>query len=157
MIEMFNKVVIGGTFDMIHRGHEEILKTGFQIGRSIVIGLTSDDFAGRFRVERVLPYEERKRKLEEFISRVIGGKPYTILKIDDSYGAATIDPETDCIVVSEETLLRAQEINAIRFKKGLPKLTIIVVPIVLADDGKPISSDRINRNEIDREGRVVKK
>jgi len=157
MIEMFNKIVIGGTFDMIHRGHEEILKTGFQIGKSVVIGLTSDDFADRFRIEKVLPYEERKRKLEEFIGSVREDKPYTIIKIDDSYGAATIDPETDCIVVSEETLLRAQEINAIRFKKGLSKLTIVVVPIVLADDGKPISSDRINRGEIDRNGKILKK
>jgi pantetheine-phosphate adenylyltransferase len=59
-------------------------------------------------------------------------------------------------MASEETLLRASEINAIRFKKGLDKLTIVVIPIVLADDGKPISSDRISRGEIDREGRVLK-
>lgn len=152
---MFRKVVIGGTYDMLHRGHEKILETGFRIGASVVIGLTSDEFAARFRAEKVLPYEKRKAALEKCIKKY--GKPYNIIKIDDSYGIATIDPGIDCIVASEETLLRASEINAIRFKKGLEKLTIVVIPIVLADDGKPISSERINKKEIDAEGHIIKK
>ena len=152
--KMFQKVVIGGTYDMIHKGHEKVLETGFQISERVIIGLTSDEFARRFRVEEVLPFEERRKNLEKFIEKF--GKEYRIIKIDDAYGIATIDPEIDCIVASEETLLRASEINAIRFKKGLPKLTIVVVPIVLAEDGKPISSDRINAGIIDKEGKVLK-
>jgi cytidyltransferase-like protein len=152
---MFKKVVIGGTFDMIHKGHRRILETGLQLGRSAIIGLTADDFASRFRVGRVLPYEGRMKNLERFVKSL--GKPYEIVEIMDSYGIATIDPEIDCIVVSEETLLRAEEINAIRFKKGMEKLTIVVIPILLADDGKPISADRINAFEIDRDGRVLKR
>jgi len=152
---MFRKVVIGGTFDMIHKGHKRILETGLQLGKSAVIGLTSDDFASRFRAEKVLPFRKRKENLERFVRSI--GKPYEIVEIMDSYGVATIDPEIDCIVVSEETLLRAEEINAIRFKKGLEKLTIVVVPILLADDGKPISADRINSGEIGMDGRVLKR
>jgi cytidyltransferase-like protein len=152
---MFKKVVIGGTYDMLHKGHKKLLETGFLIGESVVIGLTSDDFAKRFRVEDVLPYEERGQNLEHYVKEF--QKPYKVIKIDDSYGVATLDPDIDCIMASEETLLRASEINAIRFKKGLEKLTIVVVPIVVADDGKPLSSDRINRGEIDPEGRVLKK
>ncbi|HEX54840.1 MAG: phosphopantetheine adenylyltransferase [Candidatus Altiarchaeales archaeon] len=153
---MFKKVVIGGTFDILHRGHKTLLNVGFQISRSIVIGLTSDEFAARFRVKRVVSYSERERNLREFIDRNYHGE-YEIIRIDDFYGISTIDPEIDCIVVSEETLLRAQEINAIRFKKGLPKLTIVVVPIVVAEDGKPISSDRISMGEIDENGRLIGK
>ncbi|HDH41843.1 MAG TPA: phosphopantetheine adenylyltransferase [Candidatus Altiarchaeales archaeon] len=152
---MFRKVVIGGTFNMIHKGHRRILKTGLQLAKSAIIGLTSDDFASRFRVEKVIPYEKRRENLEKFLRSI--GKPYEIVEIMDSYGIATVDPEIDCIVVSEETLLRAEEINAIRFKKGLEKLTIVVVPILLAEDGKPISADRINSGEIDMEGRVLKR
>ncbi|MBN2014851.1 MAG: phosphopantetheine adenylyltransferase [Candidatus Altiarchaeota archaeon] len=152
---MFKKVVIGGTFDRIHQGHKKILETGMQLGKSAVIGLTSDDFASRFRVEKIQPYEERKRNLEKFLDSV--EKPYEVVKIKDSYGVATIDPEIDCITVSEETLLRAEEINMIRFKKGLRKLIIVVVPLVLAEDGKPISGYRITSGEIDGEGRILKK
>lgn len=140
---------------MLHKGHKTLLETGFKVGQSVAIGLTSDEFARRFRVEDVLAYEKRKANLESYIKQF--GKPYKIMKIDDSYGIATIDLDIDCIVASEETLLRASEINAIRFKKGLPKLTIVVVPIVVAEDGIPLSSDRINKGEIDADGRVLKR
>ncbi len=151
---MFTKIVIGGTFNRIHKGHTSVLNTAFQIGRSVVIGLTSDKFASRFRIEKVFSYEGRKGNLVKVIEKF--KRPYEIIEIDDAYGIATIDPEIDCIVVSEETLLRAEEINAVRFKKGLGKLTIVVVPIVLAKDGKPISGDRISSGEIDSEGNLLK-
>lgn len=152
---MFRKVVIGGTYDMLHRGHKRLLEAGFNIGGEVVIGLTSDEFASRFRAGKILAYEKRKSNLEDYIKKF--NKNYKIVKIDDSYGVATIDPDIDCIVASEETLLRASEINVIRFKKGLEKLCIVVVPLVVSDDGKPISSDRINSGEIDAEGRMLKK
>ena len=135
---MFGKISIGGTFDQLHEGHRSLLKTAFENAKSVAIGLTSDDFAKRFRTKEVQPYASRKRTLEEFAGRF--GKEYTVFEISDSYGIATIDPDGDCIVVSEETLLRAEEINTIRFKKKLPKLTIIVVPLVLGKDGRPLSS-----------------
>lgn len=150
---MFKKVVLGGTFDVLHCGHHRLLDISFNVAESVVIGLTSDEFAKRFRVESTPSYEKRKKKLEEYLQSL--GKPYKIVEINDSYGVATLDPDIDCIVVSEETLLRAEEINTIRFKKNLPKLCIIVVPLVLADDGKPISSERINAQQINAEGKIV--
>ncbi len=150
---MFNKVVIGGTFNKIHKGHGRILKAGLTLGRSTIIGLTSDDFASRFRIEKITPYKEREKNLEKILDSM--EKPYKIVEIKDTYGIATIDPDLDCIVVSEETLLRAEEINTIRFKKGLDKLTIVVMPLVLADDGKPISGSRINSGEINGEGKLI--
>jgi pantetheine-phosphate adenylyltransferase len=86
---MFRKVVIGGTYDMLHKGHERVLDAGFQIGDSVAIGLTSDEFAMRFRAESVSPYEKRKAALEKYVAKY--DKPYKIIKIDDSYGVATID------------------------------------------------------------------
>ncbi len=150
---MFKKVVVGGTFDALHRGHKKIIETALSIGESVVIGLTSDEFANRFRSTLVPSYDKRRTRVEEFLKQF--KKQYQIVSINDSYGVATIDEEIDCIVASEETLLRAEEINTIRFKKNLPKLIIVVVPLVLADDGKPLSSERINAEEIDGEGRII--
>lgn len=152
---MFNKIVVGGTFNILHKGHKEILRTAFRHGKTIVIGLTSDEFANRFRAVKISEYEKRKKNLMTFIENLNTGKEYSIVEINDSYGMATINPDIDCIVVSEETLLRAEEINAIRFKKGISKLHIIVVPIVFAEDGKPISGNRILKGEIDADGKIL--
>ncbi len=152
---MYRKVVVGGTFNRLHKGHKSILDAAFEIGRSVVIGLTSDEFASRFRVLETKPYHVREEQLKEYIELNGNRKPYTIIKIDDSYGIATIEPEIDCIVVSEETLLRAEEINAIRFKKCLSRLSILVIPIVLAEDRRPISGERISGGEIDVDGKVL--
>ncbi|MFH1404449.1 MAG: pantetheine-phosphate adenylyltransferase [Candidatus Altiarchaeota archaeon] len=137
---MFRKIVIGGTFNGLHEGHKRLIETGFENAESAVIGLTSDEFANRFRAEEVRPFESRMRELEEYVGGL--GKPYSIVEINDSYGVATIDPEVDSIVVSEETLLRAEEINTIRFKKKLHRLVMIVVPLVLDEKGIPVSSSR---------------
>jgi cytidyltransferase-like protein len=135
---MFKRIVVGGTFDGLHEGHRSVLDAAFENGESVVIGLTSDEFARRFRTRRVRPFTERKTMLESYVGG--HGKPFDVVEISDSYGIATIDADIDCIVVSEETLLRGQEINVIRFKKGLPRLALIVVPLVLDEGGEPISS-----------------
>jgi len=150
---MFERVVVGGTFNVLHKGHKAVLTTAFELGKSVAIGISSDEFANRFRAIPTKKYEDRRRKLIEFVEGF--GKGYEILEINDSYSIATTDPEIDCIIVSEETLLRAEEINAIRFKKDLNKLTIVVVPIMLAGDGKPISGERILNDEIDEDGIIV--
>lgn len=151
---MFNKVAVGGTFNVLHKGHKTVLTTAFMIGKHVGIGLSSDEFANRFRATPSLRYDDRKKNLIEFVKNF--DKEYEIIEITDSYGTVTTDPEIDCIVVSEETLLRAEEINAIRFKKGLDKLTIVVVPIMLAGDGKPISGERVLSKEIDENGKVYR-
>jgi pantetheine-phosphate adenylyltransferase len=145
----FNKSVVGGTFDNFHLGQKELLKKAFENSKKVVIGITSDDFAKRFRTEKIESYEVRKKNVEDFCKKL---GDYEIVEINDFYGPSTIDPDIDCIVVSEETLLRAQEINAVRFKKGLSKLAILMIPLYMAKDNKPLSSDRIRRGEINSDG-----
>jgi pantetheine-phosphate adenylyltransferase len=144
----FKKVVVGGSFDHLHRGHKVLLEKAFELGDKVVVGLSSDKMVRK----KIAPYSVRKKKLEEYLS----GLKYEIVKLTDPYGIAINDPEVEAIVVSEETLPRAVEINKIRKRKGLQELEIVRVPMVIAEDGKPISSTRIRRGEIDEEGRIVK-
>ena len=62
------------------------------------------------------------------------------------------DESLNAIIVSEETEKVAIELNINRKLKGLRELEIVVVPLVLADDGIRISSTRIRNKEINIKG-----
>ena len=62
------RVVLGGTFDILHKGHEALLRAAFE-GRpeQVLIGLTTDRFARESRT-RVNPYGVRERNLKRFLA-----------------------------------------------------------------------------------------
>jgi pantetheine-phosphate adenylyltransferase len=146
---MFRKVAVGGTFDRLHAGHRELLRVAFTSGERVLIGLTSDAIAKPKGAES---YEKRLAELQRFLMEEGFAERAEIVRLDDYYGPAVSDAELEAIVVTEETLARAEEINQRRRQRGLRELEIILVPLLLAQDGKPISSRRIRRGEIDREG-----
>ena len=149
----FKKSIVGGTFDNFHKGHEDLLKTVFDLSESVVIGVSSDQFAQRFKRGDVDSFKMRSDVINRFCKPL--KKEFKLIEINDFYGPSTTDPNIAAIVVSEETSLRAREINAIRVKKGLKKLAIVEIPFSLAEDGKPISSERIRNGEIDTEGNLA--
>lgn len=144
----YKKVAVGGSFDVLHRGHRALLEKAFDAGEFVLIGLTSSEMV----TKDVAAYEKRKKALEDFLEHK---GQYEIVELNDPLGDAAMDGAIDAIVVSEETTPGALEINELRKKKGLGVLEIISIPLVLADDQKPVSSTRIKKGEIDREGRVL--
>jgi len=45
----YELVATGGTFDVIHKGHMELLEKAFSISSNVIIGLTSDELAEKKR------------------------------------------------------------------------------------------------------------
>src|SRR5208283_329066 len=159
------KVMVGGTFDPLHDGHKRLLTRSFELAGpegQVVIGLTTDPFASR-KTHPIHPFSERKADLEAFIAGVIttqaAQKKYAthweIEPLGDRFGSA-LDADFDAIVVSEETLPVAVEINRLRRERKLPKVDIHQITCVLAEDGRWISSTRIWRGEIDVHGHLIR-
>ncbi len=146
----FKLVGVGGTFDILHRGHEKLLKKAFEIGERVVIGLTSDETANK----KVRPYKERKKVIKDFLKENKLLESCRIIELKDPLGPAADDKRMDAVVVSEETKFRADEINDIRRRKGLSPLKVVIIPLVLAEDSAPISSTRIKKGNIDRNGKL---
>lgn len=58
------KVITYGTFDLIHRGHINILKRAKEYGDFLIVGLSSDEFNEQKGKKSYYSYEERKYILE---------------------------------------------------------------------------------------------
>ncbi len=148
------RVGIGGTFNVVHKGHELLFETAFSVGDEVEVGLTSDEFARRSRKVDVRPYFERKAALSRFLERY--GKPFEVVMISDMLGTAATSEKLDAIVVSPETRANADAINEARRRNGLGQLRVFSINEVKADDSEPISATRIVRGEIDKEGRLMR-
>jgi len=149
--------MVGGTFDPLHDGHKRLLTRSFEIagpGGHVVIGLTSDSFASH-KTHPIHPFATRKADLEQYISSTINSTQWVVEPLNDRYGSA-IDADFDALIVSEETLAVAIEINKLRREKGRKKVDIHQISCVLAEDGRWISSTRIYRGEIDVHGHLLK-
>jgi len=152
------KVMVGGTFDPLHDGHKRLLTRSFELAGPdghVVIGLTTDSFASR-KIHPIRPFNSRKQDLERYIIAHVHSTGWAIEPLNDRYGSA-IDSDFDALIVSEETLPVAIEINKFRREKGKKKVDIHQISCVLAEDGRWISSTRIYRGEIDDHGRLLKR
>lgn len=149
-------VTVAGTFDVMHKGHWFLLDEAFLIADRVVIGITTDRFAAEMKKPHDIdPYRVRLNDVREYLKgKGLLGRA-SVFPLDDPYGPSTNDGGIEGILVSEETEARAEEINQIRVKKGEKPLLIFVMKMVLADDGKPISSTRVRRQEVDRYGHLV--
>ncbi len=147
------KVGVGGTFNVIHKGHRRLLEVAAASGDVLAVGLMSDDYCRRHK-SVVLPYAERERALRELL--VQKGVGFTLSPLNVKEGTAPTDPDLDVLVVSQETQALGPRINDMRLRNGLRPVRIVVVPYVLAEDYRPISSTRVLRGEIDAEGRLLR-
>lgn len=157
MNRKFTVVVVGGTFDKFHKGHRALLTKAFEIGNRVLIGLSSDDFARKLRKpHKVATYDERLEDLKKILMRRKVLDRAEIIPLQDPYGVTLSSGCIEAIVVSQETEQVAQKINEKRKAKGIQPLSIVVIEMVPAEDHVPISTTRIRRREIDREGHLLK-
>ncbi|MDD2907178.1 MAG: glycerol-3-phosphate cytidylyltransferase [Candidatus Gracilibacteria bacterium] len=67
------KIITYGTFDILHKGHINILKRAKELGDYLIVGLSSDEFNNLKNKKSFYSYEERKFLLEsiKYVDEVI--------------------------------------------------------------------------------------
>lgn len=150
----FERIVCGGTFDHFHKGHEHFLEFILASSENVLLGITSDEFIGIKKYSEALEsYHTRKQAVEKFFKKKnalarVEIEPISSVYIPKKWETLRIN----ALIVSEETKKGAEQINEKRLHDGLNALPLVIAPFVLAEDGKHISSSRIRRGEITRDG-----
>lgn len=153
----YGLAALGGTFSVIHVGHMALLAEAFTKAEKVIVGVTSDSFAAKLGKKYPIPsYEQRVRQLREFLSKYGWLERARITALEDPYGPTLEDPAVELIVTSPATAYRASEINMKRTERNLNTLDIRICPLVVAEDGQPVSSTRVMMGEITPLGKLRK-
>jgi cytidyltransferase-like protein len=149
-------VSVGGTFDVMHKGHWFLLEETFKVGERAIVGVTTDKFASTLKKQHIIDtYENRRQDVVDFLKEKGVYERAKIVPLNDPFGPTIESDILEGLIVSEETEVTAEVINRMRVEQGKKPLLIFVITMVLADDGKPISSTRVRHQEVDRYGRLI--
>ena len=154
-MKKFDLVAMGGTFDVIHKGHITLLSEAFSISAKVIIGLTSNEWASKTGKDLLNDFDKRLEKLVKVIEKNFPNTSFEISKLDNDFGPAVLEKKVQALVVSDETSNQGEVLNLLRKQKNLPPVDVVVVPMVLAKDGNKISTTRIKNQEIDYDGNLL--
>jgi pantetheine-phosphate adenylyltransferase len=133
------------------------LETAFKIGDKIMIGLSDDNLVKKLhKPHRVDNYTRRELELSHYLDKKGFLPRAQILALSDRYGPTINNGEIEALVVSKKSEAITGKINELRMSNGLKPLEIVSIDMVLAQDRIPISTTRIRRGRIDREGTVLR-
>ncbi|MCI4351042.1 MAG: pantetheine-phosphate adenylyltransferase [Thermoplasmata archaeon] len=156
MPRRFRLAVLGGTFDHLHAGHERLIARAFEVADGVGIGVTTEVFLRAHPKPlgaRIRTYRARRTALKEYLERTYPRRRFWLAPLNNAWGRS-VEPGAQALIATRDTVRGARSVNAERRRRGLPPLTIVVVPLVRARDHRPISSRRIRAGEIDVRGAV---
>ncbi len=149
----YNYSVLGGTFDRFHIGHKALLDAAFSMSEKVGIGIATPLlYKNKYLYHTIEDYQTRRNAVEIYLVKNDLLDRAAIIPIDDIYGNTLSDENIEAIFATEDNLENVKDINAKRVELGLSALQIEIVPFVLSDDEGIVSSERIRKGEIDREG-----
>ena len=151
----YRSVAVGGTFDILHVGHEKLLAKAFELGELVFVGVTGDRLVFKLNKDHpVRKFAVRQRDLRRLLRARGWLRRARITELRDPFGPATRRKRLDALVVSEETRANGLRLNALRRNRGLKPLRVFVVRMVKTKDGLLLSDTRIRRGEVNPQGKL---
>lgn len=77
------KVLVGGVFNVVHKGHEFFLKKSRELGDYLVVVVANDKTAARTKKYNIAPQDERRKNVEKLgiADKVVVGDERDLLKV----------------------------------------------------------------------------
>ena len=85
----YRAVAVGGTFDILHVGHEILLAKAFELGELVFVGVTGDRLVSELNKDHpVRTFIVRRRNLRQLLKARGWLKRARITELKDSFGPA---------------------------------------------------------------------
>src|SRR5258706_12772558 len=98
----FSRVVLGGTFDHFHLGHQRLINTALKHSQHVIIGITRPHMYHNKQFSHLIQsFEIRKEQLEKYLKENGYINQSTIISLDDIYGNTLEDQNIDAIFATE--------------------------------------------------------
>ena len=117
-MKKYARIAVGGTFDILHKGHEKLINETFKLADEVFVGLTSDKFAEKLDKQLINSYSKRSNKLENYIRDNFSNSSYKIFELSDYFGPAIFYENLDALIVTVENQHRINEVNEERGKRA---------------------------------------
>lgn len=147
----FKVVACGGTFDRLHAGHRLLLAAAaFITAECLFCGVTSEKLLINKKNAALLQsYNTRQQAAYDYMAAINPGIKVVMGPLTDPQTPplAATDPRFEAIVVSNETIPGAEEINRVRGDLGFSPLRIIVVGLLPGQSEAKLSSTHLRELE----------
>lgn len=146
----FNCATIGGTFNSFHKGHKEYIDIAFSIANIVFIHIISDDMAKRKKNYSVTPFDQRLKKILEYLSEKDWIDRSRIYKISSTRFLEhnILKYNFDIAVVEPAYFGLFNTLNKKRGELGKKKFCIIHKPRTIDINGNDISSTIIESERL---------
>uniref|UniRef100_A0A069DV06 Bifunctional coenzyme A synthase n=1 Tax=Panstrongylus megistus TaxID=65343 RepID=A0A069DV06_9HEMI len=144
--EIYDNVVLGGTFDRLHAGHKILLSEAvLRCSKKLTVGVTNTEMLKTKKLwELIEPCDIRMNNVKDFLEDVEPTLEYNVVAIGDMFGPTKDDPTFQLLVVSSETVRGGDKVNEVRMEKGLKPLIVHSVDLLL----NPNLEDEIEEDKI---------
>jgi pantetheine-phosphate adenylyltransferase len=154
-MKKFGKIGLGGTFDRLHAGHELFLDMAAHYGHSVHIGLVSSNYLKKRpkKFNKIIQhYKTRKKEVENYLLKRGTSYFFSVIKTVGMDKELALKSDLNALITSQESILASIKVNELRNQHDKPKLTLIITPNVLRENGVLESSTRLRSEEQEIQG-----
>jgi len=143
--------VLAGAFDHLHKGHQKLLKTAVKSAATISCGLSQQKLTKNKTLPSLIQSTKtRQKQLARFLSD--HSNHWSIFNLTHPLKPAISSSQFDSIIATTQTLSTVNKINHLRQQNHLLPLKPIIIDLLKSSDKKSLSSTRIRKGQINRQG-----
>ena len=142
-------VAVGGTFDHLHAGHRLLLAaTAFVAKEKIFVGIAGDDLLKKKKHAELLEtFDQRSHHVVEFLQTSRPDLEVDVSTLSNAPPKAATIAEITGLVVSEETLPGAQQLQQMRRDHGIEEpLHLIITGLIGGNTETKLSSTTLREH-----------